>query len=232
MIKMAVSVSKGEEQKAHIFLSEESDYREKVLAYLSRRLGSKVTMNAISEDLELSYGHLHTTAYKLQSEGVIRMEQVGNYKLLSINWDSALAIAELAKVHVKIAQEVLARSKKLGKLPELVRKLGEHRDVLSIVLFGSQARLEARKTSDIDLIVIVNERGNALKSVVEEIKSEIRAFEVREFLKIQPFIVDFAMFKRMLQSREELNVGKEALKEGVILLGYENYWKIVGDAIG
>ncbi len=231
MIKVVVSASRGEGQKVRIFLPEESDYREKALAYLSRRLGSKVTMNAISERLELSYGHLHTTVYKLQSEGVIRMEQVGNYKLLSINWDSALAIAELAKVHVKIAQGVLARSKKLRKLQELVRKLGEQGNVLSVVLFGSQARLEARKTSDVDLLVIFNERGHT-RQPVEEIKSEISAFEVREFLKIQPFIVDVAMFKRMLQSREELNVGKEALKEGIILGGYENYWKSVGDAIG
>ena len=227
---MAVSASKGEKQKVYIFLSEEADYREKVLAYLSRCLGSKVTMNAISEELNLSYGHLHSTAYKLHSEGVLKMEQVGNYKLLSINWESALAIAELARVHVKIAQEVLVRSKKLEKLQGLVRKLGEHKDVLSIVLFGSQARLEARKTSDIDLLVIVDEGSR--RSAVDEIKSEVRAFEVREFLKIQPFIVDVAMFKRMLQSREELNVGKEALKEGVILWGYENYWKNVGDAIG
>lgn len=232
---MAVLVSKKkleERHKAYVFLSEESDYREKVLTYLSRRLGSKVTMNAISEELKLSYGHLHSTSYKLQSEGVIKMERVGNYKLLSVNWDSMLAIAELARVHVKIAQEVLGRSKKLGKLQDLIEELGKYKDILSVVLFGSQARLEARKTSDIDLLVIVNERGPARRSVVEEIKSEIRAFEVKEFLKIQPFVVDFAMFKRMLQGREEMNVGKEALKEGVILYGYENYWKSVGDAIG
>ena len=182
---MAVSASKGEKQKVYIFLSEESDYREKVLAYLSRCLGSKVTMNAISEELNLSYGHLHSTAYKLHSEGVLKMEQVGNYKLLSINWESALAIAELARVHVKIAQEVLVRSKKLEKLQGLVRKLGEHKDVLSIVLFGSQARLEARKTSDIDLLVIVDEGSR--RSAVDEIKSEVRAFEVREFSVGQAF---------------------------------------------
>lgn len=232
---MVVSLSRNKGEgwhKAYVFLSEESDYREKVLAYLSRRIGSKVTMNAISEELKLSYGHLHSTAYKLQSEGVIRMEQVGNYKLLSVNWDSMLAIAELARVHVKIAREVVDRSKKLGKLQGLIERLEKYKDILSIVLFGSQAKLEARKTSDIDLLVIVNERGSARRSVVMEIKSEIRAFEVKEFLKIQPFIVDFAMFKRMLQSREELNVGKEALKEGIILCGYENYWKAVGEAIG
>ena len=36
----------------------------------------------------------------------------------------------------------------------------------------------------------------------------------------------------MLQSKEEINVGKEALKDGIILDGFENYWKMVGEIIG
>ena len=225
---MVVSASK-KEGGVCIFVPEESGYREKVLAYLSRCIGRKVTMNAISEELGLSYGYVHATIYKLYSEGIVKMEQVGNYKLLSVDLSNMLAVAELVRVHVKMAREVLGTSAKLKKLEVLTNDLGKRKDILSIVLFGSQARLEARKTSDIDLLIIISERRTA---AVQDIKSEVRTFEVREFLKIQPFIVDFTMFGRMLQSREELNVGKEALKDGIILHGYENYWKMVGEALG
>lgn len=231
---------------AYIFLPSESDYRDKVLIYLSRNLGKKVTINAVCEGLKLSYGYLHSTIYKLEAEKIINIEEVGNYKLLSLNFKNMLTIAELARVSVRISQEVISKNKKLRKINILIENLRKHKDILSIVLFGSQARLEAREKSDIDLLVILNETSeNASKSpsmkkmegikkrpIANEIAAEIGSSAIKEFLDIQHFIIDYEMFKRMLQSKEEINVGKEALKDGIVLDGFENYWKIVGEIIG
>lgn len=218
---------------SYIFLPSESDYRDKVLIYLSRNLGRKVTINSICGGLSLSYGYLHSTIHRLKAEKIISIEEVGNYKLLSLNFKNMLAIAELARVSVRISQEIVAKNKKLKKLNSLVESLRKHKDILSIVLFGSHARLEAREKSDIDLLVIMSETSRDIgMPLVNEIKAGIRSFAIREFLDIQHFIVDYEMFKRMLQSKEEINVGKEALKDGVILDGYENYWKIVGEILG
>lgn len=228
-----ISLSKGKMvvvEGAYIFIPSESDYMDKVLIYLSRNLGKKVTINSICEGLNLSYGYLHSTIHKLEAEKIISIEEVGNYKLLSLNFKNMLTIAELARVSVKISQEIIAKSKKLRNLNILIESLRKYKDILSIVLFGSQARLKAKEKSDIDMLIILSERVKG--KVVSEIRAEIKAFEVREFADIQEFIVDFEMFKRMLESKEELNVGKEALKDGVVLDGFENYWKMVGEIIG
>ena len=214
---------------AYIFLPLESDYRDKVLIYLSRNLGKKTTINSICEGLNLSYGYLHSTIHKLEAEKIISIEEVGNYKLPSLNFKNMLTIAELARVSVKISQEIIAKSKKLRNLNILIESLRKYKDILSIVLFGSQARLEAREKSDIDMLVVLNETAEKL---VNEIKTEIRSFAIKEFLDIQHFIIDYEMFKRMLQSKEEINVGKEVLRDGIILDGYESYWKMVGEIIG
>ena len=243
-----ISLNKGRMivvERAHIFLPLESDYRDKVLIYLSRNLGKNTTINAICKGLKLSYGHLHATIHKLGAEKIINIEEVGNYKLISLNFKNMLTIAELAKVSVKISQQILGESKKLRKLNILIENLRKYKDILSIVLFGSHARLEAREKSDIDMLIILSERvkykdfssvgkGEHLRKsdLINKIRAEIRAFEVREFADIQEFIIDFEMFKRMLESKEELNVGKEALKDGVALDGFENYWKMVGEIIG
>jgi len=218
--------------ETHIFLPLESDYKDKLLVYLSRGLGKKVTINKIKEDLRLAYGYLHSTIHKLEAEKIVNIEEVGNYKLISLNFKNMLTIAELARVSVKISQEITNKTKQLKKLNSLVAKLRKYKDILSIVLFGSQARLEAREKSDIDILIILSERSPKNREIVNKIKSEIRAFETKEFVKMQEFIVDFEMLKRMLESKEEINVGKEALKDGIILDGFENYWKIVGEALG
>src|SRR3989338_9323145 len=129
--------------EAHIFLPSESDYKDKILIYLIRSLGKNVTINKIKVDLDLSYGYLHSAIHRLWKNGVIIIEKVGNYKLLSLNLKNTLAIAEVAKVSVKISQELTGKTKKLKKLDLLIAGLRKYKDILSIVLFGSQARLEA-----------------------------------------------------------------------------------------
>jgi len=226
--------------EVHIFVPSESDYKDKILIYLSRSLGKKVTINKIKEDLKLAYGYLHSTIHKLEADRIVNVEEVGNYKLISLNFKNMLTIAELARVSVKVSQEITSKIKQLKKLNLLIENLRKYKDILSIVLFGSQARLEAREKSDIDILIILRERKKSedemrsLENIalVNKIKAEIKSLETKEFIKIQEFIVDFEMFKRMLESKEELNVGKEALRDGIILDGFENYWKIVGEIIG
>lgn len=221
------------EDRLYIFVPSESDYKDKVLAYLSRALGRKITINSIKEDLGLSYGSLHLTIHKLWKDKIISIEEVGNYKLLSLNLKNMLAIAELSRISVKISQEITNQSKKLKKMNELIENLRKYKEILSIVLFGSQARLEAGEKSDIDLLVIVGKwKDLKKKALASRIKADIKSFGTREFLDIQEFIVDYDMYRRMLQSDEALNVGKEALRDGIVLDGFENYWKMAGEIIG
>lgn len=234
------------ESRVLVLLPFEADYKDKILAYLIKSLGRKITISSISEDLGLSYGSLHYAVQKLLAEKIINAEEVGNYKLLSLNLKNTLAIAELSRVSVRIAQEMINQNKKLKKLPKLVERLRKYKEILSIVLFGSHAKLQARESSDIDLLVILSETSEnpgqfisvektkklRTRALVNEIRADIRAFAVTEFLEIQHFVVDYEMFARMLQSKEEINVGKEALKDGIILDGYENYWKMVGEIHG
>ena len=232
MLKTIITKKGAEEEsRIFVFLPFEADYKGKILAYLIKSLGRKVTINSISEDLGLSYGSLHYAVQKLLAEKIINVEEVGNYKLLSLNFSNMLAIAELARISVKIAQEITNQNKKLKKLNELVINLRKYQQILSIVLFGSHAKLLAHEKSDIDILVILGVKYQKNRALIDEIKVEIISFATKEFLDIQSFIVDYEIFSRMLKSKEEINVGKEALKDGIVLDGFENYWKMVGEII-
>ena len=216
-------------EKQHIFLPANLNYKDQVLVYLSRNINKKVTINSISKGLKLAYGFLHETVQKLEKEKIVNVEEVGNYNLVSLNLKNPMAVGELTRISIIITQSIMEKSRQIAKLPALVSQLDKHLEILSIVLFGSQAKLEATEKSDIDIAIILREKNNNLTS---GIRSEIRSFEVKEFAKIQEFIVDYEMFKRMAQSKEEINIGKEILKDWIILSGYENYWKLIGDSLG
>src|SRR3989344_4793065 len=71
-----------------------------------------------------------------------------------------------------------------------------------VVLFGSYAKGKQREDSDIDLLII-NKRINPMFITKEE-------------------------FRRMLQDKEE-NVGKQVLKDHIILKNPEGFWECVLD---
>ncbi|MBI1936286.1 nucleotidyltransferase domain-containing protein [Candidatus Woesearchaeota archaeon] len=231
-MKKAVIKGNGKEKRAIlVFVPKESDYKDKVLSYLSRSMGRNVTINAIRNDLGLSYGSLHSTIDKLHGDKIINIEEVGNYKLVSLNFKNMLAISELARISVMIAQEIVGQNKKLRTLSGLIEILRGYREILSVVLFGSQARQMQQEKSDIDILVILGADSKKNRLLINKIKVDIMAFGTKEFLQIQSFIIDYHMFKNMLNGKEEINVGKEVLKDGIVLEGYENYWKMVGEIL-
>ncbi|MBS3131133.1 nucleotidyltransferase domain-containing protein [Candidatus Woesearchaeota archaeon] len=231
MEKAIIKGNGRKERDVFVFTPKQADYKDKALSYLSRALGKKVTIKAISEDLKLSYGSLHLTIHKLHEDKIINIEEIGNYKLISLNFKNMLAISELARVSIKISQGIISQNKKLKRLTGLTEALRGYKEILSIVLFGSQARQMQHEKSDIDLLVILGVNSKNNRNLINEIKVQITSFGTKEFLQIQPIIADYQIFKSMLKSKEEINVGKEILKDGIVLEGYENYWKIIGEIL-
>ena len=231
-MEKAIIKGNGKERRTVLVLMpKQAGYKDKVLAYLSRSIGQNVTINAIRHDLGLSYGSLHLTIRKLHEEKIINIEEIGNYKLISLNFKNMLTISELARISVKISQEIISQNKKLRKLSSLIEILRVYKEILSVVLFGSQARQMQHEKSDIDILVILGAESKKNRPLINKIKVDIMAFGTKEFLQIQSFIVDYQIFKNMLKSKEEINVGKEALKDGIVLEGYENYWKMIGEIL-
>ena len=147
-------------ENQHIYMPPELNYREQALVYLSRSISKKLTINSISKNLGLSYGFLHETVQKLEKEKIINVEEVGNYNLVSLNMKNPLTIGELTRISIVITQSITSKSKVISRMHELVAQLDNYKEILSIVLFGSQAKLEATEKSDVDVAVILRERSN------------------------------------------------------------------------
>ena len=83
------------------------------------------------------------------------------------------------------------------------------------MLFGSYAKGSERQSSDIDILVI-NKNGN--KSI------SLSKYELLFKKKINPIFIKNTEFIEMLREKSE-NVGKQALKNNIVLNNPENFWE-------
>jgi predicted nucleotidyltransferase len=90
-----------------------------------------------------------------------------------------------------------------------------------VILFGSYAKRTQNEKSDID-ILIINKNGS--KSI------SFSKYEILFKKKINPIFVTKKEFEAMLKDEEE-NVGKQALKNHIILNDPESFWRCVLNAI-
>ena len=58
-------VIKVTKQGNYVYIPPNSDYKDKVISYLSRNLDKKITINHKKKIFKLSYGHLHSTIHEL-----------------------------------------------------------------------------------------------------------------------------------------------------------------------
>jgi predicted nucleotidyltransferase len=91
-----------------------------------------------------------------------------------------------------------------------------------IMVFGSYAKGSQDSKSDIDLLMVVNEKDE-IKNAEDMIQNA--------YTKIKKSInvVDLENFLEMLKNPEKLNIGNEAKKNHVLLHGAESYYQIVGN---
>ncbi|MBI2575990.1 nucleotidyltransferase domain-containing protein [Candidatus Woesearchaeota archaeon] len=109
------------------------------------------------------------------------------------------------------------RKEFLDKQPILRKIMRELDPKETLILFGSYAKGEEREKSDIDILIINKDGGKSIS---------FSKYEVLFRKKINPLFITAKEFIAMLQDKEE-NVGKQALKNHVILKNPEGFWEMV-----
>lgn len=181
----------------------EARYREKILLYLARNLSNNVTANRIANDLDLFYSLVHKTVKDLENEGLLKIEKVGNYKLLKLSLNKHRTLLELALLSHKLMEEQEKEGKIDGSVNGLVKKIAREKDVLSAVLCKD------------NLLIISNKATMHLEiaSKTASIGKEICLISHEEAVKK----LSDAQFS-------------DNLLNGIILHGYENFWKMIAES--
>ncbi|PIN85964.1 hypothetical protein COV19_07140 [Candidatus Woesearchaeota archaeon CG10_big_fil_rev_8_21_14_0_10_44_13] len=190
-----------EKEKAKMPLKE-ATYREKILLYLAKNPGNNITGNKISNDLDLFYSLVHKTIKDLEKDGLLKIEKVGNYKLLKLSLDRHRTLLELALLSHRLKEEREKEGKIDSRINMFLGRITGEKDVLSIIL------------SDKDVFIISNNVTMHLEimSKTADIGKEIS-------------IIKHDEFGRMLS--DEQFAGR--MLDGIVLHGYENFWRMIAE---
>ena len=181
----------------------------KIINYLGKNIGSSFTMHALSKATNIPYATFHRTIQKMKE--LVKSQTVGKSKVVVLNKENITI-----KAYLTISSEE-AKKEYLKKQPVISKITSELNTKDTILLFGSYAKGSQKEKSDIDLLII-NKKGE--KSI------SFSKYEILFKKKINPIFVTKSEFKKMLCDKEE-NVGKQALKNHIILNNPEIFWECV-----
>jgi len=189
------------------------DNKLKILNYLGKHMGERFTMHALSKLVGIPYASFYRTLQHMND--ILDVETVGRSKTARLNTKNPLA-----KAHLAISSDE-ERKEFLQKQPVINKIAAELNTKDAVVLFGSYAKRKETEKSDIDLLIINKDGTKSLS---------FSKYELLFKRKINPIFVTYKEFSKMLQDKEE-NVGKQALKNHVILNDPELFWRLVLNGI-
>lgn len=182
----------------------------KILGLLLEKKEERFTIRKIAQFLKINYRIAYEQVMGLEKDGLLKITKVGNSKICEFSgkFDSRVFEAEYSR---KMA---LLKSKDFLILHS---RLAELKFPFITLLFGSHAKGTTDKHSDIDILIIGGD------------EKEIRAAISLLPDKIHLTAVSYEGFIRMARSRE-FTVVSEALKSNVILVGIEEYYRLLSNA--
>ena len=201
----------------------------RIIGLFRKEPGSSYAINEIAAKTKIAYCSVHSHAGELEKLGVLATRKQGRSKLCSLVFKSDGARLLLALSAANATRDFLKKKSALSPLLNaLIEKTeGEMKNELhSIVLFGSYAKCEERKESDIDILLITSDLKCTRKA--EAICNGISAAYGK---KLAPIVSDVEQFEKMLGAKGQ-TIGKEAVADGVFLSGHEKFYGMVLRVLG
>jgi predicted nucleotidyltransferase len=184
-----------------------------------------VTGREIGRRAGVAAGHVSRVLRELHSAGVLDARQYGTVITYTIREDAGPVVGRLRELfRAEQEREVGARRALAALIPEDAEP--EDREVLSIILFGSEARGKARPGSDTDVLFVVRRSDPELKARIAEVCDSV--YEQYR-VPAEPFVVDLDEVHGWEESGHLL--WKEVLAEGVLIAGtrpegLERLWQL------
>ena len=103
-------------------------------------------------------------------------------------------------------------------------------EIQSVVLFGSAARSQLTKTSDVDMLVLApnlkQEPFNELMKSVDKLAAEVRGLYGYPLSAVTMTVKDFET-----AFREKKRIAQDVFREGIVLFGEERYYMLLAGLI-
>lgn len=175
---------------------------------------------------------------KLLNQNILKSEDIGRAKQISLNFDNDDALAIIS--HIETINKNNFCKRLSPSLQEYFRKLNDNfkhiHEVYSILVFGSYAKGKQRAESDVDLIFLIEtphaiNSDEYIKAAIKKTKDIINAAiaDLGAYLgdiKLSPVIIELEDYTTGIKENKT-NVVTESFKEHIIIKNPFGYWEAI-----
>ena len=175
---------------------EKTDFE--VLNFLIENLNKEFSIKEIADKLKKPYVKIHSSINRLADKKIIKREIKGRSHYCSIDYKNNICV--VCFINSQKAKEFLLKNKKIMIIIEDIVsniKLPDY----TLLLFGSYAKGNADKHSDLDIAIITAGENK------EEVERAVNSKKRLSSLNIHSLGFTYKEFIEMLKSKE-MNVGK------------------------
>ena len=184
----------------------------------ARKPFGEFTRNQIKrESKEKSNNGLALAVDQLKKEGVVIEKKIGRSGLLMLELSNELTIA-----YISLANRLGIKGEVEAALLELKKEISSITPFYALVIFGSYAAGEQKKSSDLDIAVLIDgveKRG--------KIEAAINSARLKVLLRIDAHVISGSEFIGMLTNDEE-NLGKQIARKHLVVHNQGIFYDIVG----
>ncbi len=191
----------------------------RIVDLFRKNLFGAYTIRGISKIIGTgSYSWTYNAIKKMTETSILNVEQIGHSKLVKICLDSDLAI-----MYLSFLDEIEAKERKIPHIEEILKLIDKK--YFTLIVTGSYAEGTQKKTSDVDVVVIVENKED-VKPLLNTLKNkgELMIPEIHAYVFCEKEFTDMLLAK-------EANYGKLIFKNRLVFFGARNYYRIINKAI-
>jgi len=173
--------------------------------------GKECYLREIAKKIKKSTSSVSRNLNFLKKEGIIKERRFGRELMYSLNLKNNITLRLCELSETQKLDKFYRKNKEMNiVLEDFLEKIKKH-DVINITVFGSVAKGRYSKKSDIDLLIVTNEK-RSFSTEIRDIYSEYGKN-----------VSVINLTKRELKEKKSEQLIKEIVGNHLILLGYEYF---------
>jgi predicted nucleotidyltransferase len=169
---------------------------------------------------EKSNNALSLAFSQFKKENLLVEQKVGKSSLYKLNLDNHLVYYYIALCNDKRLKQIVKFS-----LAEVFSEVKKVTSFFTIVVFGSYALGEEKKSSDLDVAIIIED-----KSKVKDVERNLSSAELKSVIGLDAHVIVRDDFFEMLINDEE-NLGKQIAKKHLTVYNHQLFYDLVLEGV-
>ncbi len=188
-----------------------------------------ITIKDLAKNIKTDYKNVHDSVNILSGKGIITKEKIGGYNICRLNYSNDGIVQYLKEFNFYIMLKEFR--KKYGAeyriLAEVCERLQDAEPFFVGLVFGSYARGEEKKESDIDVLFLMP-AGHLNEKEIKNIINRVNAPYQKKFHVVSQAMADFIID---LKKIKELSIATEIYKEQpIVFYGDDIFFRIMVEA--